>query len=421
MIITNLPKTWYNFDMKNIKQKVKTIIAKDENKAVEAVVEMINSSDVNVFEELVKQSDFLFPFIKDNVCKRFEKSLRASNYKNLLNFLNVYSQDYDRVFASAFKVFGNEEIKPVMLDLLKNGSTAQKTYATRFYELSPDLLAVKELIQNAFDEDENLADASASALGVLNEQKSYLIALEKLNSDDDFETLKGLNFFVSYIKNPPMKKIFEVLKKSGMPENFAGKIAYLTPLPTLIKEDLENALTVIDNILVGFGEILPLSQVFDFELYDVFGMLSELCNGDLKSRVATVLLRAKSKFATICGSDEYTFDEDKNTKDELITVEGLLNCFGDGFWSHLKSLVSEELNKDKTRAMSALGVIKDFEIKSAVPQILDMIYENDDETLICEGLSTLKQFDALSYTDKDEILSNLKNETIKAIVKSYYS
>ena len=167
--------------------------AKDENKAVEAVVEMINSSDVNVFEELVKQSDFLFPFVKDNVCKRFEKSLRASNYKNLLNFLNVYSQDYDRVFASAFKVFGNEEIKPVMLDLLKNGSTAQKTYATRFYELSPDLLAVKELIQNAFDEDENLADASASALGVLNEQKSYLIALEKLNSDDDFETLKGLN------------------------------------------------------------------------------------------------------------------------------------------------------------------------------------------------------------------------------------
>ena len=65
--------------------------------------------------------------------------------------------------------------------------------------------------------------------------------------------------------------------------------------------------------------------------------------------------------------------------------------------------------------------IKDFEIKSAVPQILDMIYENDDETLICEGLSTLKQFDALAYTDKDEILSNLKNETIKAIVKSYYS
>ena len=49
-----------------------------------------------------------------------------------------------------------------------------------------------------------------------------------------------------------------------------------------------------------------------------------------------------------------------------------------------------------------------------------MIYENDDETLICEGLSALKQFDALSYTNKDEILSELKNETIKAIVESYY-
>lgn len=406
--------------MNDIKQKVKIITAKDENKAVEAVTEMINSSDVELFQELVNQSDYLFPFVKDNVCKRFEKSLRASNYKNLLKFLNTYSPDYDRIFASAFRVFGQDEIKPVMLDLLKNGTKAQKTYATRFYELSPDLFAVKELINNAFDDDENLADASAAVLGKLNEQKSYMIALEKLNGDDDFEILKALSFFVSYIKNPPMENIFEALKKSGMPENFAGKIAYLTPLPRLIKEDLENALTVIDHIITGFGEILPLSQVFDFELYDVFGMLSEICNDDFQSRIATVLLRAKSKFETICENDEYIFDEDKNTKEELKEVSSLLNSFGDGFWSQLKSLVPKELNEDKNRVLSALEVIKDFEIKSSVPQVLDMIYENEDETVICEGLSTLKQFDAISYTNKEEILSELTNETIKAIIESYY-
>lgn len=406
--------------MNDIKQKVKNITAKDENKAIETITEMINSSDIELFQELVSQSDFLFPFIKDNVCKRFEKSLRASNYKNLLNFLNIYSPDYDRIFASALRVFGQEEMKPVMLDLLINGTLAQKTYATRFYELSPDLFAVKELISNAFVDDENLAEASAAALGKINEQKSYLIALEKLNGNDDFEALKALNFFVNYIKNPPMENIFEALKKSGMPENFAGKIAYLTPLPRLIKEDLQNALIVIDNIVTGFGEILPLSQVFDFELYDVFGILSELCNGDLNSRIATVLLRAKSKFTTICGNDEYTFDEDKNTKEELKEVFELLNSFGDGFWSHLKSLVPKELNEERNRVLSAIEVIKEFEIKSAVPQILDMIYENEDETVICEGLSALKQFDALSYTNKEEILSELKNETIKAIVESYY-
>lgn len=406
--------------MNDIKQKVKNITAKDENKAIEIITEMINSSDTELFQELVNQTDFLFPFIKDNVCRRFEKSLRASNYKNLLNFLNIYSPDYDRVFASALRVFGQEEIKPVMLELLTNGTKSQKTYATRFYELSPDLLAVKELINNAFDDDENLADASAAALGKLNEQKSYLIALEKLNGNDDFEALKALNFFVSYIKNPPMENIFEALKKSDMPENFAGKIAYLTPLPRLIQEDLQNALIVIDNIVTGFGEILPLSQVFDFELYDVFGILSELCNGDLNQRIATVLLRAKSKFATICGNDEYTFDEDKNTKEELKEIFELLNSFGEGFWSHLKSLVPQELKEDKNRVLSALEVIKDFDIKSAVPQILDMIYENEDETVICEGLSALKQFEALSYTNKEEILSELKNETIKAIVESYY-
>lgn len=407
--------------MNEIKQKVKIITAKDENKAVEILTEMINSSDVKLFEELVNQSDFLFPFIKDNVCKRFEKSLRASNYKNLLSFLNIYSPDYDKTFASAFKVFGNEEIKPIMQDLLQKGSVAQKTYATKFFELSPDLFVVKELIQNAFDEDEFLSLASAFALGILNEQKSYMIALEKLNSDDDFEALKGLSFFVGYIKNPPMEEIFKALKKSNMPENFAGKIACLTPLPILIKDDLENALNVIDNILVGFGEILPLSQVFDFELYDVCCLLSELCNDKLKSRVATVLLRAKSKFEIICGKDEYTFDEDKNTKDELNEIKALLNSFSDGFWNHLKTLVSEELKEDKIRITSALQIIKDFEIKQTIPQILDMIYESDDETLICEGLAVLKQFNAISYTNKEEILSNIQNEIIKAIIESYYS
>ena len=86
----------------------------------------------------------------------------------------------------------------------------------------------------------------------------------------------------------------------------------------------------------------------------------------------------------------------------------------------MKSLVPQELAEEKSRALSALGIIKEFDIKSAVPNILDMIYETDDETLICEGLSALKQFDALSYTDKNEILSEIKNETIKAIIESYY-
>ena len=261
--------------MADLKQNVKTITSKDEKQAIVLLTEMIDNSDTDLFKELVKQSEYLFPFIIDNVCERFEKSIKASNYKNLLNFFDCYSPFYDRIFAMAVKVFGDSETKGKMLDFLKNGSTAQKTYAARYFEKEKNYFSAKNLIDNAFSDDEYLADACAAALGALNEQKSYDIALEKLQSSDDFEALKGLNFFVSYIKNPPMEDIFEALNKSGMPENFAGKIAYIKPLPQLVQEDLKNSLTVTDNILTGFGEILPLSEVFNFELYDTIGMLSE--------------------------------------------------------------------------------------------------------------------------------------------------
>lgn len=406
--------------MEDLKEKVKKITAKDEETAVELLTEMINNSDTEMFKELVSRSEYLFPFIKDNVCKRFEKSIKGSNYKNIFNFFNCYSPDYDNVLVSAIKVFGKESIKPEMLRLIKEGTFAQKTYAARYYENAPDLFAVKELVANAFSDNEYLAEACASALGAMNEQKSYQIALEKLNSNDDFEALKGINFFVNYAKNPPMPEIFNALEKSGMPENFAGKIAYLTTLPALIQNDLAHALTVIDNILTGFGEILPLSEIFNFELYDVIGILAQIPENEYSSQIAAIMLRAESKFKTICSMDEYTFDEDKNTKDELNEINKLLKSFGKSFWENCKKNIEKELCQNKARILSALNIIKEQNINSAIAAIIDMIYENQDETIICEGLSALKQFEALSYVNKDDIIPLFTNKTLKAIAESYY-
>lgn len=402
-------------------QEVKKITSKDEKQAVETITAMINNSDTELFQELIEKSEYLFQFIKENVCKRFEMSIRGSNYQNLFSFLKYYSPDYDRVFASAIKVFGGDAIKPKMLDLIKNGTEAEKTYAARYYEISPDLFAIRELIENAFSDNDYLADACAAALGAMNEQKSYQTALEKLSSSDDFEALKGINFFVSYIKNPPMEEIFKTLEKSGMPENFAGKIAYLTPLPVLIQNDLPHALTVIDNIITGFGEILPLAEIFNYELYDVIGMLSEIGQNEFSSQIAAIMLKAEAKFKMLSENDEYTFDEDKNTKEELQEVNKLISSFGKNYFESAKKLVLNELNENKPRILSALSVIKEQNITQSVPEIINMIYESEDETVICEALSALKQFNAIEKTDKDQILSMLSNETLKAIAESYYN
>ncbi|MCR5260353.1 MAG: hypothetical protein K6C94_00775 [Candidatus Gastranaerophilales bacterium] len=404
------------------KDIVKKISAKDESAALPLIREMIDKSDVALFRELVGQFDYFFPFLKDNVANRFEKSLSADNYRNLYNFAEIYSSDLDKVFASAFKNFGNDDDKAKMLEYLKNGTESAKTYAARYFELSGDEIAVQDLIDNVFSENEYLADACAAALGNLNEQKSYALALDKLKSSDDFEALAGLNFFVSYLKNPPFDDIFKAFKTTGMPENFAGKIAYIKPLPVLLKENISDALPIIDSILIGLGEILPLSEVFNFELYDVLGMLSETVNSENLSKIAVILLRAKSKIEMICSNDEYTFDEDKNTINELKDIRSLLNSLGDAFWNTMKSEAVKELKKeDKSDIISALQIIGEYEIQSAAPDILDCIYENGDEVVLCEAFSALKKINALYLINKDEAVNMFSNSNSAAIVENLYN
>ena len=74
-----------------------------------------------------------------------------------------------------------------------------------------------------------------------------------------------------------------------------------------------------------------------------------------------------------------------------------------------------ELEQDIKRIHSALEIIRENEIKEAVPNIIDMLYENEDETIICEGVTTLKALDGISFLDKDDILSKFENENLKII------
>ena len=47
---------------------------------------LVDNSDVELFAKLVKQDDFLFDFIKDNVAKRIQKACNKENYLHLLDF-----------------------------------------------------------------------------------------------------------------------------------------------------------------------------------------------------------------------------------------------------------------------------------------------------------------------------------------------
>ena len=73
---------------------IKKLTGKNPSEYEMVAKTLINNSDVKLFEKLVKQDDFLFDFIKDNVAKRIQSACNKDNYLNLLNFIETYSFSY---------------------------------------------------------------------------------------------------------------------------------------------------------------------------------------------------------------------------------------------------------------------------------------------------------------------------------------
>ena len=409
--------------MKNLELYLKNLTAKDETKASEAASYLINEADTELFRMLVDKSEFLFEFIKNNVCKRIEKSVTENNHKNIVKFFDIYSQDYDDLFARCLAKFANEDLTDEILELLEKGTEAQKTYAAKYFNYIPDTIATEPLSSYAFSDNEALSSNSAQALGQMGEGNSYSKALELLHSDDDFDKLKAVKFFCAYKENPPINELFNALKKSAMPENIAGEIPYLVSLRAMIHtENQKNVLITLDNILSGLGEILPLSQVLDFELYEILEDLIKLNKEEnhYKSKIAEILLKSLTKFEIFANNDEYNFDEDQHTKNELKSIYELLKNQPEKFWDEQKTAILKELSHCQHRIISALQVIKDIKLVKATDEIKKLL-SHENEIVICESVAALAELGGLKQEDILAATANITNDNIKAIINNYWS
>ena len=404
--------------MKNLEILLKDITNKDEKKAQEAADYLINSADIELFKMLVAKSDFLFDFVKQNVIKRLSKAINHNNFKNIFKFFEEYSTDYDEFFADVLAKNADEDLTDEILEFLEKGSIAQKTYAAKYFSYIPDTVAIDLLSKYAFNDDESLSYNCAEALGQMHDETSFRMALGSLNTDDDFEKLKAIKFFVAYGKDYPFKEIFNAMKSSKMPENIAGQIPYMVDFIELFKSEFKSeAFDVLDNILVGLGEILPVSDVFQFELYEILEQFINKPTSDDKGKIAKILLKAYSKFKLFVENQEYIFDETKETKQEINAIFNLLQAQNKDFWTNQKQYLVEELKQNKNEILSILPVVGDYKIVEAVSIIKENL-NTEDEIVVCEKLSTLKQLDALNDIDIDSIAKQITNSNIKAIIEN---
>ena len=386
-------------------EQLKKLTGKNKNDYESAAADLVNIPDIELFKELVENDSFLFDFVKQNTAERISNAVNETNYKNLLAFLKYYSPSYEDVIISSLVKYADEDLTDIMLEKFENGNVDEKTYAAKYFNYIQDPLAFDCLKKYAYSDNEFLAHNCAAALGACNDTEAYNQALEKLKSSDDFEQLSAVKFLVSYGDKNAVSNILEAMKNSAMAENIAGEIPYLISIFELFDERYVDGLLVLNNIINGLGEIFPLSVVFDYELFDVFERLIHNFND---SKAAIVILNAKEKFDILTENDEYLFDEDKDTKNEVQDIKKLLKSVNK---KELEKYVVEELNENSPFVFTALEFATDV---FAVKELL----KSNNQTLILKTVEVLKSLDALDETAKTVALLKVTDINIKAIIRS---
>lgn len=365
---------------------------------------LVDNTDTALFAKLVKQDDFLFDFVKNNVAARIKQACNKDNYQNLISFFDYYSPSYDTMIAQVLYNFGGLELLPLIKEIFINGDNGKKAYAAKFLSLVPKEY-VKELIpllRNAAKSDfEPLSVNSIEILARANDEVFKNEAIELLNSDDEFEQYNGVKYLVNFKAKDTLEQILKTMKESSLSENIASEIPYLIPVEELVKTD--DGILVLCNIVNAIPEILPVSAVLDYNLLEIF---ENLYHNDLTSTSALLLRLAQEKFAELTTNDEYLFDCDKNTKDEVIALNKFLSKIDS---NKLKSLFYDELFDESDFVFFAVDYVDEIEE-------LEALLDSSNPMLVLKVLTKLKEQNALRAEHKQSAINSIDDETLRACI-----
>lgn len=365
---------------------------------------LVDNTDTALFAKLVKQDDFLFDFVKNNVAARIKQACNKDNYQNLISFFDYYSPSYDTMIAQVLYNFGGLELLPLIKEIFINGDNGKKAYAAKFLSLVPKEY-VKELIpllRNAAKSDfEPLSVNSIEILARANDEVFKNEAIELLNSDDEFEQYNGVKYLVNFKAKDTLEQILKTMKESSLTENIASEIPYLIPVEELVKTD--DGILVLCNIVNAIPEILPVSAVLDYNLLEIF---ENLYHNDLTSTSALLLRLAQEKFAELTTNDEYLFDCDKNTKDEVIAINKFLSKIDS---NKLKSLLYDELFDESDFVFFAVDYVDEIEE-------LEALLDSSNPMLVLKVLTKLKEQNALRAEHKQSAINSIDDETLRACI-----
>jgi len=384
-------------------EQIKKLTGKNPADYEPVATNMVNSPDVSLFKELVNKDDFLFDYIKQNVAKRIFNACNEANAKNLYQFLPYYSPFYDEVITSVLAKYDKQNADKKMLELLCKGSDAEKCYAAKYFTVNPQHGNETILRGYIFSENEYLMSNSISALKAIDDEITLNQGLKKLQSNDDQDVYNGTKVVCVWGDVSKLPLLFDAMKKTSIPEYIGLEINTLKPFVDLLDTNFaEDVAFALCNILRGLGEIIPLSAVFELDLKEIFERFAY----SKESYAAVVLKLAKDLFAEFAQNDEYLFDLDKNTKDEIFDINGFLAKIPS---EKLDSEILEEAFEESIFIEFIINYINDKET-------LLSLLEGSNQTVILSAIERIKDLGYLDAAIKQQALQTITNENIKSII-----
>lgn len=406
--------------MDNKEVLFKNLTGKNEHLALKAANEVLNGTNNEEFiEYFASKFEFLFDFVQNNVKARFEHVINNENYLNLLKFFKYYSYNLDDFVVSILVKYADENLTDKILEIFESehSNHQEKTYCAKYFYYIPDTIAVEALNKNAFSDFEPLMLNCAQSLKEMNDYTNLELACQKLELNDDFEILKAVKYIVAFGDKKFANNLYKALEKSSLKENIAGEIPYLIDIADEIKQGKNEALFCFNCIIDGFGEILPLCEVFSFEIKQIINYLSSKSN--INQSEAVVILNTMLKIDLITQNDEYTFDENKNTKNELNEIQKIFQNFESSLLTNLKEILITDINLDSQFLTDTLNLISEFQLIEAKNTLLKLLKVSND-SVSCEIITCLKSLNCLDELNQDEVINKIADNNIKAIVKSCF-
>jgi len=394
---------------------IKNLTSKDMNLSQKALKQLLEDESLENYKELCSKSNFIFPFLREKIIQNFVKIINKENLRTIFNFSKIYCAEFEDLIVKSWLKFASQDLTDEILELFESGTIEEKTYAAAYFIHINDSLALEYLNQYALNEFEPLNINCAKALKAFSDETTLNKAKEiVINSTDDFEKNYAFEFICAYNNENSIKFVLEHAYKSPFKINIISNI-----LDNNEFNNLKNILNLLEmqdlyaTILEGYPEDIMLDTLEYYQIYDYIEFL-EKNNNQYSSNL---LFLSKIKFGEFLENDIYTFDLDKNSKNELSNIVKKLNSIQLSFNELQKELSMHKTNPKEYAC--AIEVIKEKKLIQYSEFLAQLINTNTTKNeLLAKTAEALKELNKTNLIDINAI-ENIENSNLKALIKNY--